>query len=203
MIISRDMYEQYLRYRGEQDVDFIPRPFRITIPHARQNLQNALALVMRHQVDWLPEYNSIAEWLSDNKGKGLLLIGPPGVGKTETCMRVIPLLTGMFYHRNFTCHNSHELCNEQTCKDIVRRKFVVIDDVGIEGFYNDYGNPHIVFSEVVDNIERIGTLLLATTNLTIDELQQKYGSRTMDRLRAYTKLVVIKSKSMRGKYEKG
>jgi DNA replication protein DnaC len=55
-----------------------------------------------------------------------------------------------------------------------------------------------VFSEIVDAIEKRGVLLIATSNLTIDEIKVKYGIRTYDRLRAHMNLVVIKEKSLRG-----
>lgn len=80
----------------------------------------------------------------------------------------------------------------------MRYSNIVIDDIGIEGLYNDFGNPHIVFSEIVDAIEKRGVLLIATSNLTIDEIKVKYGIRTYDRLRAHMNLVVIKEKSLRG-----
>ena len=84
----------------------------------------------------------------------------------------------------------------------MRQRFIAIDDFGIEGTFYDYGNPHIVFSEIVDGIEKRGTLLIATTNLTMDEIKAKYGLRTFDRLRANMHIVVIREKSLRGKYEK-
>ena len=77
-----------------------------------------------------------------------------------------------------------------------------IDDFGIEGKFYDYGNPHIVFSEIVDGIEKHGTLLIATTNLTMEEIKAKYGLRTFDRLRAIMQVVVVREKSLRGKHEK-
>ena len=34
---------------------------------------------------WLPEYQQIVDWLSDNKGDGLLVIGDSGLGKSVIC----------------------------------------------------------------------------------------------------------------------
>ena len=56
---------------------------------------------MRHKVEWLTEYDQIVNWLTDNQGKGLVLIGPPGVGKSEICMKVIPLIFRMALHKVF------------------------------------------------------------------------------------------------------
>ena len=43
-----------------------------------------------------------------------------------------------------------------------------------------------------------GKLLILTTNLSIDELREKYGERTVDRLRAITKTVLFTGESLRG-----
>ena len=75
-------------------------------------------------------------------------------------------------------------------------------DLARRGLLIAYGNPHIVFSEIVDGIEKHGTLLVTNTNLTLEEIKAKYGLRTFDRLRANMCIVVIREKSLRGKYEK-
>ena len=132
----------------------------------------------------------------------MLLIGPPGVGKSEICMKVIPLIFRMVLHKVFSRYQATELCNETTYRTSLRQRFIAIDDFGIEGTFYDYGNPHIVFSEIVDGIEKRGTLLIANTNLTLEEIKAKYGLRTFDRLRVNMCIVVIREKSLRGKYEK-
>lgn len=158
--------------------------------------------VMRHKAEWLSEYDQIANWLTDNQGKGLLLISPPRVGKSEICMKVIPMIFRMAFHKIFSRYQAAEFCNEVTYRTSLRQRFITIDDFGIEGTFYDYGNPHIVFSEIVDGIEKHGTLLIANTNLTLEEIKTKYGLRTFDRLRANMQVVVIREKSLRGKYEK-
>lgn len=50
----------------------------------------------------------------------------------------------------------------------------------------------------MDAAEKQGKLLLLTSNLSAAELMKKYGERTLDRLRALTKCVIFKGKSMRG-----
>ena len=102
----------------------------------------------------------------------------------------------------FFCYQATKLCNEATYRTSLRQRFIAIDDFGIEGTFYDYGNPHIVFSEIVDGIEKHGTLLVANTNLTLEEIKVKYGLRTFDHLRANMHVVVIREKSLRGKYEK-
>ncbi len=113
-------------------------------------------------------------------------------------MKVIPMILHIYYKRILSCFQSTELVNRKAYDDVMHYRNIVIDDVGIEGVYNDFGNPHVVFSEIVDAIEKRGVLLIATSNLTIEEIKAKYGLRTYDRLKAHMALVVIIEKSLRG-----
>ena len=187
------------RRNGEE---YSPVPFCFGIPNAEDALATGLEEVMRHTVEWLPEYGKVAGWLTGNQGKGLLLVGPPGVGKSEICMKVIPLIFRLSLRKVFSRFHATELCNEVNYRHALRQRFIVIDDFGIEGTFNDYGNPHMVFSEIVDGIERQGTLIIANTNLTMEEIKAKYGLRTFDRLRANMLVVVIREISLRGKYQR-
>lgn len=202
MRLTRDDFQRAISEARKNDEDYVPIPFHFGIPNAKETLMAGLEEVMRHKVEWLSEYNQIADWLTDNRGKGLLLIGPPGIGKSEICMKVIPLIFRMALHKVFSRYQATGLCNEATYRTSLRQRFIAIDDFGIEGTFYDYGNPHIVFSEIVDGIEKHGTLLIANTNLTLEEIKAKYGLRTFDRLRANMQVVVIREKSLRGKYEK-
>lgn len=78
------------------------------------------------------------------------------------------------------------------------RSLFSVDDVGVENMANLYGNKRLVFPELVDASERNGNLLIVTTNLTVDELMQKYGERTVSRLRAITKFVPFMGEDLRG-----
>lgn len=202
MRLTREDFQRAISEARKNDEDYTPTPFRFGIPTAKEALIAGLEEVMRHKAEWLSEYDQIANWLTNNQGKGLLLIGPPGIGKSEICMKVIPMIFRMAFHKIFSRYQATELCNEPIYRTSLRQRFIAIDDFGIEGTFYDYGNPHIVFSEIVDGIEKHGTLLVANTNLTLEEIKAKYGLRTFDRLRANMQVVVIREKSLRGKYEK-
>ena len=202
MRLTRENFQRTISEARKNDDDYAPILFSFGIPNAKETLIDGLEEVMRHKVEWLAEYDQIVNWLTDNQGKGLLQIGPPGVGKSEICMKVIPLIFQMVLHKVFSRYQATELCNEATYHSSLRQRFIAIDDFGIEGTFYDYGNPHIVFSEIVDGIEKRGTLLFATTNLTMDEIKAEYGLRTFDGLRANMQAVVIREKSLREKYEK-
>ena len=82
--------------------------------------------------------------------------------------------------------------------DTVKQKHIIyIDDIGTEFLSVKYGEKRLSFAELVDEAEKKGKLLIVTTNLSLSELQQKYGERTLDRLRAITTPVVFKGDSLR------
>lgn len=198
-MISEERFRQEIEEARKDNIEYDPQTFHFGVPSAKETLMSGLRAVIHHDVVWLPEYDKISEWLSNNHKKGLMIIGPPGVGKTVITMKVIPMIIHICYKRILSCFQSTELVNRKAYDDVMRYRNIVIDDVGIEGVYNDFGNPHMVFSEVVDNIEKRGLLLIASSNFTIEEIKTKYGLRTYDRLRAYMDLVVIKHVSLRKK----
>lgn len=85
-------------------------------------------------------------------------------------------------------------CKFRHCK---AKTYHYIDDIGTEFLSVKYGEKRLSFAELVDEAEKKGKLLIVTTNLSLSELQQKYGERTLDRLRAITTPVVFKGDSLR------
>ena len=81
--------------------------------------------------------------------------------------------------------------------EILSYHIIYIDDIGTENISNIYGNKRIPFMELCDAVEQKGKLLICSTNLTLDELAEKYGERTIDRLRATTKVVPFVGQSLR------
>ena len=72
-------------FKGDEKV-------RWMLPDADMLLMQGLAYAIGPDVEWLPEYEEVARWLSDNQGKGLLCIGNCGRGKTVITRDVLPLL---------------------------------------------------------------------------------------------------------------
>ena len=60
-----------------------------------------------------------------------------------------------------------------------------------------YGNRNIRFPDIVDEAEKKGNLLIFSTNCSQEKMMEKYGDRTVDRLRAITKKIVFRGKSLR------
>ena len=162
---------------------------------ARSVLARGIRYFLGENAVWLPEYEHIAEWLADNKGRGLLCIGNCGRGKTVICQRVLPVI---FKHWHRLIMNTVTMTDlNERFDESSRYKIISLDDVGVESVANKFGEKHSYFSEIVDLAERKQKLLVISTNLGDKELVNMYGVRTLDRLRALTKVVVFKGESLR------
>ena len=167
----------------------------ISIPNAECELKMSLSRMVDN-FQWLDEYRQVSDWLSNNNGRGLLCIGNCGRGKTIICSKLIPILAKVFYNKIFCCYDAIDL---NTKIDEMKKKHILsIDDIGTEPEFCKYGERRQPFAELVDSAEKTGKLLLLTTNLSMDELLSKYGIRTIDRLRAVTKVVHFIGNSLRG-----
>ena len=72
MRLTRENFQRTISEARKNDEDYIPIPFRFGIPNAKETLMVGLEEVIRHKVEWLVEYDQIVNWLTNNKGKGLL-----------------------------------------------------------------------------------------------------------------------------------
>ena len=68
-----------------QGYDMYPDRVRIQIPNAKELLQQGLQYFLGDSAQWLPCYDEIAAWMTDNQGRGLLCMGNCGLGKTLIC----------------------------------------------------------------------------------------------------------------------
>lgn len=144
---------------------------------------------------WQPEYNKVAEWLDSNDGRGLLCYGDCGRGKTLLCGKIIPLVVNHLYRKVICCYDAKRI--NRDINEMMTKKLIYLDDVGVENESVKFGERRQCFVELVDEAEKTGKLLVLTTNLSIEQLQDKYGLRTIDRLRAITKTVLFQGESLR------
>ena len=188
-------FEREIARMRELGVEMKPNTISIKIPNAKEMLQMGLNKFCGEQARWLKEYDEIAEWLSDNKGRGLLCHGSCGLGKSLICGKIVPILINHYYGLN-VC-----LCDGQSMNEMVdtikQQKLIYIDDIGTEHQSVKFGERRETFPEIVDEAEKKGKFLIVTTNLSMTELKAKYGERTLDRLRAITKRVKLEGKSLR------
>lgn len=135
---------------------------------------------------WEPQYQQLGDWMSQPGGRGAIIFGSAGAGKTFLAT-VYAALAYMHCGALFTIVAAREL-NDFADK-VKKDRFLIIDDIGVEEELNVYGTRRYVLPEIVDVAERRNSILVLTTNLTAAQLATKYGMRTIDRLRSVCKAI--------------
>ena len=145
---------------------------------------------------WVEEYDKVAEWLTDNKGKGLFLYGNCGRGKTMLAKYIIPALLLVECGKIV---NYYDILDLKTKFDeVVRYKIIAVDDIGTEEVLVSFGNKTDIFSEIMDMVEKKSKLVIVTINYQKNQLEERYGKRVLDRIIATTFRVCFTGKSFRG-----
>ncbi len=158
----------------------------------------------------IPEYDAIIDWMTDTGGLGLLLIGDCGRGKSIVATCLVPVLLAM---KNITAYPVHAddfgkpypfagstmgMDPKMTCLDYLQRcPYPIIDELGVEPLVNDYGEKYEGFNRIINAAERYFRPLFVSTNLTKQELLNRYGERTLDRLQHLCRIVEFKGESLR------
>jgi len=141
----------------------------------------------------LPEYETVAHWLSDTKGKGLFLIGNCGRGKSIIIAGVLPLIFNAKKGKilkPITARKLHKVTEYPT-------PFIVIDDIGTEEIINDYGTKIDAVENAIFEAEDDLKLLLLTSNLDAKAIKHRYGDRIYDRIKRLCLVVFMKGGSLR------
>ena len=187
----RKSFDDYDKYR-------IPQ---ISMPHAGDYFRIALKSICHQKgiqndkIQFLPEYENVIEWLTDNKSKGLIMGGANGRGKSLIGEYVIPSILRHVMGKVVNCYQSTEI--NENLEVIMTKKYVYLDDVGVEDKRNYYGSVRWAFPEIVDNAEKFGKMLIVSTNLSSKQIAEKYGQRTFDRIFAICHPVAFTGSSMR------
>jgi len=154
---------------------------------------------------WLPEYDEIAEWMADTHGKGLLLLGDCGRGKSTILLSVMPVM----FFRKFDKIIHPESAKELNMPDpkqgkvtvgwqeILKRWCIDIDELGTEDAETNYGEKYEPFNKIIDEAEKLVKLMLISTNLTKGQLLQRYGERCLDRLIRLCRVIEFNGESFR------
>ena len=170
----------------------------IRVPNAKIVLENALTYFLSlegREIKWLPQYDLIAEWLEDNQGRGLLLYGSCGLGKTFLTRYVISAIILKYCSKVVTSFDMTE-ANKDPDKVLVKH-IISLDDIGTEDISVKFGERRSIVPEILDSAEKYGKLLLLTSNLGGEDLIKKYGNRTFDRILAVTRRIEFNGKSFR------
>ena len=172
------------------------------LPYAKETLHE----VMRQFIEsegvtfrWLPEYDKVADWLSDNNGTGLILAGSNGRGKSILGLKAFPYVFLNFYGLMVSTYHSTQINENLTTLNA--KKVIYIDDVGRENVESKiYGNSSTPFLDLLDIVEKQSKLLILSTNANKEQLEARYDVRTMERLQALCRVVVFSGKSLRVKH---
>jgi len=140
----------------------------------------------------LPSYDEIIDWLIDTRGRGLMLMGECGLGKSTILNYVIPAIFRTKTNKVLRSVPAKELAAVE--RNVA--PFIIIDDLGTESIKNDYGTKIDAVADAISYAEDSSKTLLITTNLSPNSLKERYDERTLDRLRK-CKVVIIKGKSFR------
>jgi DNA replication protein DnaC len=142
--------------------------------------------------DHLPAYDEIIDWMIDTRGRGLVLMGECGLGKSTILNYVIPAIFRTKTNKVLRSIPAKELAAVE--RNVA--PFIIIDDLGTESIKNDYGTKIDAVADAISYAEDSSKTLLITTNLSPQGLKTRYDERTLDRLRK-CKVVIIKGKSFR------
>lgn len=201
-ILREPTFAEVATYLQQQGYDSRKDPYHIRIDNARKRMEDGLHYFLKDQAQWLPGYDKIADWLADNKGRGLLCVGTTGRGKSLLCQQILPVILGNG-GRPIASISATDL--KSRLDELLHEKIVIIDDLGKEP-RKYFGNVDNSFFELCNNAERTGNLLIITTNLSTtpsdralypDSIQERYGAEVLDRLKSITRMVRLEGESLR------
>lgn len=171
-----------------------PKKIYIKVENSKRILFEGIKSVIEDAV-WLDEYEKVAEWLTDNKGRGLFMYGNCGRGKSILGRYVLPAIILNYCERVVNVFDMQEL---NTNLDFaLTKRLISLDDVGTEEASVKYGERRMAFPEIIDAAEKYGKLVIISTNLDEKELRERYGDRVIDRIKSLTFRVCFKGKSLR------
>ena len=142
----------------------------------------------------IPEHDEIIDWMTDTKGKGLILVGDCGRGKSSILTGVIPVIFNIKFRKLIKPIQATQMPLE---KNLLETYFYCIDDIGTESIKNNYGEKSEVFASVMDDAERYFKPVFLSTNLNGHQIIERYGKRTLDRITGLCRIIKFKGESFR------
>ena len=143
----------------------------------------------------LPEYEQIIDWMTDTGGKGLILTGDCGRGKTTILTGVLPLLFMHCKGRVLAPIHADQLPGELV--PYLTRWAYCVDEVGVESKVNNYGERYEGFQVLINEAERLLKPVFVSTNLDSEMMTRRYDKRTTDRVIRLCRAVRFAGESLR------
>ncbi|MDD6211291.1 MAG: hypothetical protein PUB21_11885 [Bacteroidales bacterium] len=170
----------------------------ISLSNAEDILRNALRYFLsleNREMQWLPEYEKVANWLENNCGRGIFLYGNCGRGKTILCRYAIPAILLKYTKKVVSVFDIQDI--NKDIDNALSKHILSLDDIGTEELSVKYGEKRMAFAEIIDAAEKNGKLLIISTNLGESDLRQRYGDRVFDRIKSTTTRVLFNGPSLR------
>lgn len=148
----------------------------------------------------------IAYWLTNTDAKpGLILAGFPGTGKTTLLDAIGKILRTSSFESKYYIATDLPLPlvdTPETYRDSVLHgkwaTFLLLDDVGEEPVeVKDFGRSLPLFTKIVAERYRLMLPIVMTTNLNMQQIEERYGARTADRLREMADVIIFNNSSYR------
>ena len=182
----------------EHDMPVPQSQVMVRVPEARTVLYHYMKDCLaqkRSELHWLPEYEEVADWLTDNRGRGLFLYGDYGRGKTVLGYHVLPAILLKYMNKVVNVYDAQKMNSD--IDKLLRKHVVSLDDIGTEDTLVSYGNRRLAFAEVMDAAEKYRKLIIVSTNLNGDQIVARYGQRVMERIISVTRRIEFKGQSQR------
>ncbi len=171
---------------------------KISIPNARTVLTNCFKYFLSFESAefiWQKEYEEVAYWLEDNKSRGLFLYGDCGRGKSMLSRYVLPAILLKYERKVVSVYDVQDM--NKKIDEVLKKHIISLDDIGTEELTVSYGNKRLAFAEIMDAAEKYGKMIIISTNLSDQQIADRYGWRVMERIIATTKRVLFSGKSLR------
>lgn len=153
------------------------------------------SFISKMNMEFLPEYEKVILWMIENNGKGIIMYGSNGRGKSLIANKILPPFFDFTMRKVVNCYPATEI--NENLEFILTRKIVILDDIGTEDQRVVFGDRKWSFAEIMDRAEQKENIVIVTTNLTPETIEKKYGLRTRERVRAICTPVLFKGDSMR------
>lgn len=152
-----------------------------------------------------------AKWLKEQDKFGLLLCGVPGNGKTtlmkalQSLISILELQDSNNRRMGLVILAAREIArlnrvNYDAFRNYCTRPMLAIDDLGLEPTeVLDYGNVLNPVIELLSYRYDEQLLTVITTNLTPQEIREKYHDRIADRFNEMMAKIIFKNQSYRTK----
>lgn len=143
----------------------------------------------------------VAQWMCESPNRGLLLYGTTGNGKTTMLNAIKAILFDCTYAEAADIWTDARQAKEEAeyrMLDYMTCPILIIDDLGAEPeICKVYGeNRYPLESVIVRRYRNLLTTIIAS-NLTLDQIEHRYGTRMFDRLMEMYDRIVYRGPSFR------